>query len=165
MPSRQRRRPLASTERRRTRPTPPLPAPRSKKLHMGSAVQTDGGEFDTVGGSNTQALSVPVPLPVFSSDPLDGLELLKEKKETMKPLRLHEVTTEVLSWTPRIFMLHNLLTDEECEQVMTMSRRAPRACRCTDARAGGARPGPAAGRRRRHRNRQNRRHQRNGGSL
>lgn len=87
-------------------------------------VQTEGQALTTL-SEPSGSLSLPVRASVSpSSDPLDGFELLVEDKERMKALRLHEVTTEVLSWTPRIFMLHNLLTDEECDKLMELSRRA-----------------------------------------
>jgi hypothetical protein len=110
-------------------------------MSVGNAIQTDGASaahLDSLSGEHTAipTLSVlPVSEPV-SGDPVDSLELVKEDRERMRGLRLHEVTTEVLSWAPRIFLLHNLLTKAECDDLIRISRTNLEASSVVDASTG-----------------------------
>jgi hypothetical protein len=58
------------------------------------------------------------------------------ERDQYAALRLSEVGVQVLSWAPRIFHLHNLLTPEECDELVALARPRMEASTVVDTATG-----------------------------
>lgn len=95
------------------------PLLRSNAFHRQERVLREGTK------NNTPAGDVPQRLLKFESE------------ELHKAMRLSEITVEALSWKPRVFRLHRLLTSDECDELVDLGRPGMEASTVVDMATGG----------------------------